>query len=105
MQGGRQPRETGHGPSRPNLAHGPARLGALVDPLKLCKVMGRRPGMPCPRLRKELSHITMRSMRRSRNAHQLPCSSSFTLRANSFLASPSRQHLVFRQPSCNGREV
>ena len=85
MQGGRQPRETGHEPGGPKLAHWPARLGALIDPLKLCKVMGRRPSMPCPRLRKEVFHVATRSMRHSRNAHQLPCSSSLTLRAYSYM--------------------
>ena len=88
MKRGHQPRETGHGRGRPKLAHRPARLGAMVDPLKLCKVMGRRPSMPCPGLRKKLFHIAMRSMRQSRNAHQLPCSSSFTLRANDYVKGP-----------------
>ena len=73
MQRWREPREPSHRSSGQPCTHGPARLSALVYPLKVCKLPRHWACMPRPGLCQKLLHIPRCSLRDSRDTHQLAC--------------------------------
>lgn len=94
MQRWREPREPGHRPSGQAHAHGPARLSALVYPLKVCKLARHWPWMPCPGLCQELLHIPRCSLGHSGDTHQLACRSSTISTPCSYVHVCHTQHLA-----------
>ena len=73
MQRRRKPREPRHGSSGQPLAHGPARLNALVYSLKFRELAWQRPRVSSPGLCQTLLHISRSSLRSSGDTHQLAC--------------------------------